>query len=83
MPKCTVNMRGSRKISQRGSNIFFLVDEGREDPNTTKSGPSSTSQRNAIEMAFRWRVDDGPTFNSGLVAFFDFSGFWTSITMKP
>ena len=27
---------------------FFLVDEGREDPNTTKSGPSSANQRNDI-----------------------------------
>ena len=46
--------------------LLFLVDEGREDPNTTKSGTSSTSQGNA--MAFRWRAGDGPTFNSGLVA---------------
>ena len=31
-------------------NVFFcfLVDEGREDPSTTKSGPSSGRQRNAI-----------------------------------
>ena len=41
---------------------------GREDPNTTKSGPSSAQtkrhfsahQRNTIEMAFRWHADDGP-----------------------
>ena len=26
----------------------FLVDEGREDPNATISGPSSASQQNAI-----------------------------------
>ena len=26
----------------------FLVDEGRKDPNTTISGPSSARQRNAI-----------------------------------
>ena len=39
-------------------NFFFLFDEGREYPNTTKSGPS---------MA-RWRADDGPAFNAGLVA---------------
>ena len=34
-------LRGSRKFCQRGSNFFsffFLVDEGREYPNTTKSG---------------------------------------------
>ena len=28
--------------------IIFLVDEGREDPNTIISGPSSARQRNAI-----------------------------------
>ena len=28
--------------------LFFLVDEGREDPNTTISGPSSACQQNAI-----------------------------------
>ena len=44
---------------------FFLVAEGRENPNTTKRGPSSASQRNAI--AFPWRVDDGPTLNAGYV----------------
>ena len=67
-------MRGSRKFCQRGfnSDIFFfffllLVDEGRDDHYTTKNGPSSAYQRNAIEMAFRWRADDGPTLNAGLV----------------
>ena len=66
-------MRGSRKFFQRGSNsdnVFFrfLVAEGKEDPNTTKSGPSSARQRSGILMAFRWRADDGPTLNAGLVA---------------
>ena len=54
----------------RGGPTFttiFLVDEGKEDPNTTISGPSSARQRNAIEMAFRWRADDGPTLGAGLV----------------
>ena len=39
-------MRGSRKFFQRGSNfdyVFFLVDDGREDQNTTISGPSSNA----------------------------------------
>ena len=49
--------------------MFFLVDEGREDQNTTLGGPSSARQRNA----FRWRADNGPTLNAGLVAC-DFSG---------
>ena len=49
--------------------MFFLVDEGREDQNTTLGGPSSARQRNA----FRLRADNGPTLNAGLVAC-DFSG---------
>ena len=44
-PNLCCNMGRSRKFCLRGSNFdifffcfFFLVDEGREDPNTTKSG---------------------------------------------
>ena len=65
-------MRGSRKFCQRGSKfeVFFafLVDEGIEDPNTAINGPLLAHQRNAISMAFRWRADDGPPLNAGLVA---------------
>ena len=63
-------MRGSRQFCQRESNFdtFFLVDDGRKDPNTTISGPSSARQLNAIYMAFHWRADVGPTLNAGLVA---------------
>ena len=43
--------------------FFFLIM--REDPNSTKRGPASAHQRNAIEMAFRWRADDGQTLNAG------------------
>ena len=32
-------------------------------------------------MAFRWRADDGPTLNAGLVA--DFSGDLDSVSKKP
>ena len=39
--------------------FFFLVDEGREDPNTTTI---------AGQPALRWCAEDGPTLNSGLVA---------------
>ena len=56
-------MRGSRKFCERGSNFdvfcfFFVVvvDEGREDPSSTISGPLLARQRNAIK--FPWRVDD-------------------------
>ena len=50
-------MRESRKFCLSGGPtqskdfsffLFFLVDEGREDPNTTKSGP------------FEWRFAGGP-----------------------
>ena len=44
-------MRGSKKFCQSGvqlSQEIFLVDEGREDPNITKSGP------------FEWRFAGGP-----------------------
>ena len=60
---------------------FFLVVEGLEDPNSTINGPSSARQRNAIEMAFRWRADDGPTLNASLVALCQ--GIRTSIAQKP
>ena len=46
----------------------FLVDEGKEDTNTTKSGASSAHQGNAILMSFGWRADNDPTLNAGLVA---------------
>ena len=62
------DMRGSR------------IDEGREDSNTTISGPSSARQRTAIicppakhfagvlMMAHSNDAEDGPTLNAGLVA---------------
>ena len=57
-----------QKVLSEGSNFdIFLITEGRKDPNTI-SGPSTAHQRNAIEMALRWRADDGPTLNAGLVA---------------
>ena len=48
-------MRGSRKSCQTMITLFSffsadLVDEGREDPNTTVGGPSSARKRNAIKM---------------------------------
>ena len=43
-------MRGSRKLCQSRSKFdkVILVDEGIEDPNTVKNGPSSARQLNAI-----------------------------------
>ena len=52
-----------------GPTLIFLVDEGREDQNTTIGGTSSARQRNV----FSWRADNGSTLNAGLVAC-DFSG---------
>ena len=45
--------------------FLFFFDEGKNYSNTTISGPSTARQRNAIQMAFRWRADDGPTLNAG------------------
>ena len=46
----------------------FFFDKGIEDTTIALNGPSSARQRNAIEMAFRWRADDGSTLYAGLVA---------------
>ena len=67
----SIFVRGSRKFCQRGyntDNVFFLVDGMERGSNDTKSGPSSARQRNAIEMEFRWRADNGPPLNVGFVA---------------
>ena len=49
---------------------YILVDEGRGDPNTTISGPSS--------------ADDGATVNAGFdCSFVVFQGIQTSIAKKP
>ena len=62
-------MCGSRKFCPRGSNFcFFLVDEGREDPNTTISVLSLARQQNAIKIVFPWHADDGQTLSAGLEA---------------
>ena len=64
-------MHRSRKFCQRWSkfdNFFFfkfLVDEGIEDRKTAIHGPSSAQHLNGV---FRWRANDGPTLNAGLVA---------------
>ena len=62
-----------KKVLSEGfnfDNVFFSFFScwGKDDPNTALIGPSSARQRNAIQMAFRWRAADGPTLNAGLVA---------------
>ena len=77
-------MRGSRKFLTEGFTFDnVLVVEGREDLNTTVSGPSSIHQRNAIYMAFRWRADDGLTLNVGLVALWLFRGSGPVLLRNP
>ena len=61
--------------------VIYLVDEGKEDPNTTVR-VSLSRQRNVISMTFRWPANDGPKLNAGLVAC-DFSGDPISIAKKP
>ena len=67
----TGDIRWSSKFCQRGSNfgVFFLVNGGRKDQNTTISEPSSARQ-----WMFRWRTDVGPTLNTGLIALGFFQG---------
>ena len=55
---------------------FFLIDEGRKDPNTTVSGHHRS-------MAFRWRADVGPTLNADLVASCFFRGSEPVLLRKP
>ena len=51
-------MRGSRKFCQRGSNYdnVLIVDEERDDPNTTKTG----HYRPASKTPLKWRFAGGP-----------------------
>ena len=64
---------GARELCQRVSNsikfifiIIFLIDEGREGLNTTKSQLSSACQQITIEMAFHCRADAGPILKAYL-----------------
>ena len=47
--------------------FFFIVDEGREDPSTTISGPLLARQRNTINGVLPRCADDDPTLNAGFV----------------
>ena len=66
--KCEESCAYPECFVRGGPTDVFLVDEGRKDPNTTKSGPSLARKQNAIKMAFRWQAGDGPRLNAGLVA---------------
>ena len=71
----TSAMRGSRKFCKRGSNsdnAFF--DEGREDPNSAKRGPSSRHLNGVWLAGRRW-----PNIVCWLGSFVIFQGIWTSI----
>ena len=59
--------RGSGNPLENHKNIGFLSNAGPDPLKNHKAtkpafdfGPLSARQRNAIEMAFRWRADDGP-----------------------
>ena len=63
-------MLGSRTFYQRGYNFdsVFLVDDGKEDPNTTIRQAIIGPPAKRHLKAFRWRVDNGLTSNAGLKA---------------
>ena len=56
------NVLSGGSISDKVFYVFFsffhLVDKGRENQNTTKSGPSLDHQRDAISMALCWWADN-------------------------
>ena len=70
----SIHVRFQNVLPEGSNSDGFFSDKGKEDLNTTKSGPSLAHQRNAIKMAFqikmafRWRADDDPTLDTGLVA---------------
>ena len=83
--KVVMHMCGSRKFFRGGPTLtmLFLVDEWREDPNSTISGPSLTCQwkhhLNVISLACRW----WPTLNAGLVALWFFRGSGPVLLRNP
>ena len=65
-------MRGSKSFVRGGPTLttflYIVVNEGREDPNTTLSRPSLARRKTPFYMAFRCRAHDGQTLNAGFVA---------------
>ena len=90
-----INMRGSRKFCQRVPNLitffcfvlflgFFFSSFGeRGSKYRFMCGPSSAFQRNTIEMAIRWRTDDGPTLNAVLVVLWFLRGSGPVLLKNP
>ena len=84
--KAIINIPGSRKFCQRGSDfdMFFFFLEWRDDPSKYHYKQVIIGlQANAILMAFCWRADNGPKLDAELVALWFFKGIRTSIAKKP
>ena len=81
-------MCGSKRNCQRGSNsdnvfffFFLLVDEGRDDHNTTKAGYCQPASETPLYISNGYSIsmaNDGLKLNDGLV----FHGIWTSNAKK-
>ena len=76
---CIINSCADPESFARGQHFFFFFffwggggGSGREDPNTTKRGPPSVRQRNAI-----WRADDGPTLNAWMLSSLFIAALWS------
>ena len=59
----TLNMRGSRKKFRGGPTLFF-VEEGFKILLKADNGPPAKRHLNGV----RWRANEGPPLNAGLVA---------------
>ena len=71
-----------QKVLSEGSNtdvFFFSWWDGEMIEMPLKGGPSSARGR----MAFRWRADNGPPLNAGLVAFAIFIGSGSILLGSP
>ena len=74
------NVRRSRKFCQRGSiTLTYIFDEWSEDPNTTKSRPSSVFSKNSVSLASPW----WPNIEYWLGSLVSFQGIGASISKKP
>ena len=72
-----------QKVLSEGGLWSLFSWWGIGDPKTAINGPPSDRQRNAIEMAFRWRADDGQTLNADLVASWFFRGSGPVLLRNP